>query len=188
MDLKPCVIVHHGGEWMLNEDMSYMGGTVSIFDDPRKDFKTGIRYLGFDDKRCEPFLSFLLEFKAIHVYTEHEIGHTVHIVNSFGLGGGGGSFSDLLSEARTRIKEDTIQHKSYDDELEMLKRVEQSKGKHPNRYNSDSEGLTDAKSDDESDDDQDFGYLVAPETKKTKVSSTVGGDATLRHDSKFFVG
>uniref|UniRef100_A0A803KUZ9 Uncharacterized protein n=1 Tax=Chenopodium quinoa TaxID=63459 RepID=A0A803KUZ9_CHEQI len=144
MDLKPCVIVHHGGEWVLNEDTSYMGGRVSIFED---------------------IPDYVDVYKAIHVYTEHEIGHSVDIDNSFGLGGRGGYFIDLLSGGLDNLgepfidydsEEDTTKQKSYDDELEMFKR--------------------------------DFGYLVAPECKKTKVSSTVGGDASLTNDSKFFVG
>ncbi|XP_057252090.1 uncharacterized protein LOC125494166 [Beta vulgaris subsp. vulgaris] len=48
----------------------------------KKDFSTGIRFLGYAKQLFDPFLALLLQYKLVHVYTEHAI------VRPFGVGNG----------------------------------------------------------------------------------------------------
>uniref|UniRef100_A0A803MUX2 Transposase MuDR plant domain-containing protein n=1 Tax=Chenopodium quinoa TaxID=63459 RepID=A0A803MUX2_CHEQI len=238
MHLKPCIIVHHGGEWDQDEgQLIYNGGRVNTFDDipedvdsvyvkqvidslgykdivkvhfldPKKDFQCSIRFLGFENSSCDPFLSLLLEFRVIEVYTEHE---HAHVPSHIGIGvGGHGSFVELLNSgvprstdpfidyntegsdeddaeivnARTRLNEEKQKEKSYEDELVMLRKLAESKGTDPSRYACDSDGLSGTDNPYESSDKDDYGYLVQPVgNKKNTVKGGSEGSA-----SKFFVG
>lgn len=98
MELNPCIIVHHGGSWEMENELVYIGGAVKMFQDlcnyvtlsdvknmisslgynnivklhyldPRKELSNGVRFLGYESNLFDPFLALLLKHKVIHVYT-----------------------------------------------------------------------------------------------------------------------
>uniref|UniRef100_A0A803MKB3 PB1-like domain-containing protein n=1 Tax=Chenopodium quinoa TaxID=63459 RepID=A0A803MKB3_CHEQI len=207
MHLKPCTIVHHGGEWVEDGgQMTYNGGRVNTFDDiledvnssyvkqvvdslgytdivklhfldPRKDFQFGIIYLGFDNSSCDPFLTLLLEFKVIDIYTEHELAHIITLRDQI-------DDDDVeIVNASLRVTEEKQKEKSYKDELVMLRRLAEEKGKDLLGYASDFDGLSGADNPCESSDEDDCGYLVQLEVKKLNFRK--GG--CEGSDNKFFV-
>ncbi|XP_021767501.1 uncharacterized protein LOC110731889 [Chenopodium quinoa] len=242
MALNPCIVVHHGGQWLVRGDMYYSGGRVNVFEDipecvdsdyvkniieflehddivkmhyldPRKTMVDGIRFLAFDSKTFDPFLSLLLEFKVIHIYTEHELGATLHTT---GMGLGHGSFTDLLTgggvgcsaprdnedvgvdvdydsegtdedddellNSRSKVSQHKLEEKSYEEEMDMLKRVAESKDGEADFIANDWEGESDVDSPSENEDDDDFGYLMPQGEKRQRA---IESDNTK---SNFFIG
>uniref|UniRef100_A0A803MJJ6 Transposase MuDR plant domain-containing protein n=1 Tax=Chenopodium quinoa TaxID=63459 RepID=A0A803MJJ6_CHEQI len=263
MDLKPCLVVHHGGEWQISSGAFYVGGKINVFDnlpdnidghyvkglieglgyndivklhflDPKKDLNSGIRYLSFESRLCDPFLSLLLEYRLIHIYTEHDQPATP-LFNH----GRRGQFMSLLTDnnvsevigeriqtprvtqpftvdenvfeptqipratqsdidydtegtdeddeefvkARDDIAMDKKNQHSYEDELDMLRKVAASKGL--GEIRTDFEEFSDIESPNESEDDDDCGYLVAPPNNKVRKVAKAKDDECIED---FFPG
>uniref|UniRef100_A0A803L1C7 Uncharacterized protein n=1 Tax=Chenopodium quinoa TaxID=63459 RepID=A0A803L1C7_CHEQI len=189
-DLSPCIIVPRGGEWLDGSEMSYIGGRVRVFDglpmdvddtfvkelieslaytnivklhflDPRKTLKDGVRYLGFERSTFDPFLCLLLEYMVIHVYTEHECG-------SVDLGGG--SFLNMLTSGmvgKSNPRSNVVNKVDYDSEGTDEDDIEvaESKGKETLNVGDEWElGSDNGSYSEGEDDDEDCGYLIAPDT------------------------
>ncbi|KAL2921740.1 Protein FAR1-RELATED SEQUENCE 6 [Bienertia sinuspersici] len=94
------IIVHYGGEWKQKPDLEYVGESCRIFDeipsdfnadgmrkiidslgykdivklhycDPCKSIKTGLQFLSYDNATFAKFLSLLIHYRMMNVYTEH---------------------------------------------------------------------------------------------------------------------
>lgn len=213
--------MHHGGFWSVEGGLVYNGGKVDVFvdipeclnvsyvkgiinklgynniiklhyQDPRKDFNDGMRYLGYDNNTFDPFLALLLKYKSIHVYIEHvsitDFGNAentssfVHLLtsmhNPIEFGGvkdvkidydiDGTDEDDMeVVNAREKCKEDQRKQYDYEEELIMLKRLDEAKGKNIDDFNIEFDGGSDLDSPSESDED-DCSYVVAPEPHKNK--------------------
>lgn len=272
--------MHHGGEWVVQGDMVYSGGRVDVFDyihenadgkyvkelvdslgyndiekvhfwDPRKEFKNGVRFLGFDSSTCDPFLALLFEYKSIHIYIEHKIKPTYNfnLNRSAGGGGGRGSFLELLNTdvvdlnsdyveppftvlppkqtepqpepqpepqiqpqnvpqpeidydsegtdedddelatARSKISDDMRREKAYFEELVMLKKLAESKVEGGLNLGDDFDGYSDLDSPSESEDEDDVGYLVAPQHhKRGRGKQKQNNTETEEREATFYVG
>uniref|UniRef100_A0A803N300 Transposase MuDR plant domain-containing protein n=1 Tax=Chenopodium quinoa TaxID=63459 RepID=A0A803N300_CHEQI len=86
----------------LIDSLGYTDIAKLHFLDFRKTTQDGMRFLAFDSRTFDPFLSLLLECRVIHVYCEHELG----MPTNFNVGSGGqgscqgpavGSFMFLLN-------------------------------------------------------------------------------------------
>ncbi|KAL2929833.1 Transposon Ty2-GR1 Gag-Pol polyprotein [Bienertia sinuspersici] len=205
----------------LIDSLGYNDVVKLHFLDPRKELHNGIRFMGFDRQTFDPFLALLLDFRLIHIYTEHE---TVSLADNSPLDGVG-SFMELcgvdeslgprtndcqskvytnadidydsegtddddegLVNARKKVIEEKRKEKSYDEEVEMLKRVAANKEMSENIFGSDFDGDSDLDSPNESHED-DCGYLAPPPSMaKFKVANkgVDGGDFSI--GCKFYVG
>ncbi|KAL2901153.1 GRAM domain-containing protein 2A [Bienertia sinuspersici] len=90
LDIAPCIILHHGGNWINNPNLNYVEGQVEVvnelsddFDgysnvrklhycDPLKNLLNGVRILSYDDFTFTKFKSLLFRYKIIDVLTEHD--------------------------------------------------------------------------------------------------------------------
>ncbi|KAL2943357.1 Protein FAR-RED IMPAIRED RESPONSE 1 [Bienertia sinuspersici] len=247
LGFNPCLIVHHGGHWTSDDGLVYVGGKVNVFEDisesitvsyvrgiinslgykniiklhfhdPRKDFHIGIRYFGYDRSTFAPFLSLLLKFKVIHVYTKHEVvveredittgsGHNnesfVGLLTSMELPmslnvsdegevdydiDGTDEDDDEMVNAREKVKEDKRVQVSNEEELLMLKRLAKTKGKNINDLNTEFDGGSNLDSGSESD-DEDCGYLVAPEPHMNNTKKNkLLEEGESSRQSKFHIG
>uniref|UniRef100_A0A803M947 Transposase MuDR plant domain-containing protein n=1 Tax=Chenopodium quinoa TaxID=63459 RepID=A0A803M947_CHEQI len=238
MDLKPCLVVHHGGEWQISSSAFYVGGKINVFDNlpdnidghyvKGKDLNSGIRYLSFEIRLCDPFLSLLLEYKLIHVYTEHDqpatplfnhgrrgqfmsllidnnvsevIGEriqTPRVTQPFTVDEnvfeptqipratqsnidydteGTDEDDEEFVKARDEIAMDKKNQHSYEDELDMLRKVAASKGLGEIRTYF--EEFSDIESPNESEDDDECGYLVAPPNNKVRKVAKAKDDECI---------
>ncbi|XP_048498054.1 uncharacterized protein LOC125496593 [Beta vulgaris subsp. vulgaris] len=173
-----------------------------------------MRYLGYDNNTFDPFLALLLKYKIIHVYIEHvsitDFGNAentssfVHLLtsmhNPIEFGGvkdieidydtDGTDEDDMeVVNAREKCKQDQRKQHDYEEELMMLKRLGETKGKNIDDFNIEFDGGSDLDSPSESDED-DCGYLVAPEPHKNKQTKKnrllEEGDSSRQ--SKFHIG
>ncbi|KAL2900473.1 hypothetical protein RDABS01_025555 [Bienertia sinuspersici] len=181
----------------LIDSLGYNDVVKLHFLDPRKELHNGIRFMGFDRQTFDPFLALLLDFRLIHIYTEHE---TVSLADNSPLDGVG-SFMELLcgvdeslgprtndcqSKFHTNadIDYDSEGTDDDDDEIVNARKKEMSE----NIFCSDFDGDSDLDSPNESDED-DCGYLAPPPSMaKSKVANkgVDGGDSSI--GCKFYVG
>ncbi|KAL2936874.1 Acetyl-CoA carboxylase 2 [Bienertia sinuspersici] len=224
------LVIHHGGIWRTeNGNLHYVGGKVTKhkyesgkFDlddfkaiisslghndiikmhyfDPRKELCDGMRYLGFDNATFYPFPCLLMEFRVIHIYTEHEIvardisQDTMSFMDllfendinemHFGVNlstavnandvdfdeNGSDNNDDEIINVRNIIEEEKGQQNLYNNELLMLQKLAERHGTDLN-LDSDFDGdNSDYESPNESSDEEDCGYFIPPEPLRRNVS------------------
>uniref|UniRef100_A0A803M8Q3 F-box domain-containing protein n=1 Tax=Chenopodium quinoa TaxID=63459 RepID=A0A803M8Q3_CHEQI len=130
MEISPCIILHHGGKWINEEqNLTYAGGQVKVFNDlggdfdgtfikslinslgysnviklhycdPLKNVVNGVRFLSYDDCTFTKFKSLLFEYKIIDVFTEHD-----EYVRGFNIGSGRGP---ICRNKETVVDEDVM--------------------------------------------------------------------------------
>uniref|UniRef100_A0A803MMA7 PB1-like domain-containing protein n=1 Tax=Chenopodium quinoa TaxID=63459 RepID=A0A803MMA7_CHEQI len=196
MEISPCIILHHGGKWINEEqNLTYAGGQVKVFNDlggdfdgtflkslinflgysnviklhycdPLKNVVNGVRFLSYDDCTFTKFKSLLFEYKIIDVFTEHD-----EDVRGFNIGSGKGP---ICRNKEIVMDEDVMdlgdQGKGFSQELESLDRLAVRSGQlHLDLSSDDGEDSnSDLDSPSQFDDDADCGFLV-PEPKKKKI-------------------
>ena len=96
---------------------------------------------------------------------------------------------DELATARSKISDDMRREKAYFEELVMLKKLAESKVEGGLNLGDDFDGYSDLDSPSESEDEDDVGYLVAPQHHKRGRGKQKQNDTeTEEREATFYVG
>uniref|UniRef100_A0A803LPQ8 PB1-like domain-containing protein n=1 Tax=Chenopodium quinoa TaxID=63459 RepID=A0A803LPQ8_CHEQI len=128
-DLRPCLVVHHGGVWVDGEEMYYRGGRINVFDDiphtvDSSYVKQLIDSLGYTD------------IVKLHFLDPRKTMQD-------GISKGTNEDDVEFVSSRDKLTQEKKDELEFEDKLVMLQRIADSKGKEMNMFGDDWEGLSD---------------------------------------------